>query len=81
MRKTLSFAILHFGVAFTITYWLTGSLMTGGLVAMVEPMINTLAFYVHEKCWHYLARRRATGLAKPAVPASSSGEFFAPARP
>lgn len=51
MAKTLTFAILHFGVAFTITYLLTGSVVIGGAVALIEPAINTVVFYFHEKVW------------------------------
>lgn len=51
MTKTLTFAILHFSVAFTVTYLLTGSVIIGGTVALVEPAINTVVFYFHEKVW------------------------------
>ncbi|MCE9680591.1 DUF2061 domain-containing protein [Shewanella sp. AS1] len=57
MAKTLTFAILHFGVAFTITYLLTGSIVIGGAVALVEPAINTLVFYFHDKVWQRIERR------------------------
>ncbi|MCL1143790.1 DUF2061 domain-containing protein [Shewanella gaetbuli] len=64
MKKTASFAILHFSVAFTITYLLTGSLVIGGAVALVEPMVNTVVFYFHEKVWK---RIEAKNLAANAV--------------
>ena len=51
MTKTLSFAILHFTVAFTVGYLLTGSAMVGGLLAVVEPACNTVVFHFHEKAW------------------------------
>ncbi len=51
MKKTMTFAVMHFSVAFMVAYLLTGSLVIGGAVAMVEPMVNTVAFYFHEKCW------------------------------
>lgn len=57
MTKTLSFAAIHFTVAFSLVYLMTGSLMTGGLVALVEPCVNTLAFHLHEKLWN----RRPSG--------------------
>ena len=52
MKKTITFAIMHFAVAFTVAYLLTGSLLIGGLMALVEPAINTVAFYFHEKVWN-----------------------------
>ena len=53
MAKTASFAILHFTVAFTVGYLLTGSLMLGGLLAIIEPACNTVVFYFHEKAWQH----------------------------
>ena len=51
MVKTVTFAMMHFAIAFTVTYFLTGSFLIGGLVAIVEPAVNTVAFYFHEKVW------------------------------
>ncbi|ACA89136.1 DUF2061 domain-containing protein [Shewanella woodyi] len=56
MTKTLTFAILHFSVAFTITYLLTGSIVIGGAVALIEPSVNTVVFYFHEKVWKRLEK-------------------------
>lgn len=62
MAKTFTFAILHFSVAFTITYLLTGSLVIGGAVALIEPAINTVVFYFHDKVWRRIENRRAMPL-------------------
>jgi uncharacterized membrane protein len=51
LAKTLSFAVVHFTVAFTLGWLLTGSVVIGGVLALVEPACNTVAFYVHEKLW------------------------------
>lgn len=51
MIKTISFAIVHFTVAFSVGYVMTGSIAVGGAIALVEPAINTVAFYCHEKVW------------------------------
>ncbi|MCE9688110.1 DUF2061 domain-containing protein [Shewanella sp. AS16] len=58
MAKTLSFAVVHFGVAFTITYLLTGSIVVGGAIALIEPAINTLVFYFHDKVWKRIESNR-----------------------
>lgn len=60
MTKTISFAIMHFSIAFLVTWLLTGSVLVGGAVALVEPAVNTLAFYFHERLW---ARREQRKLA------------------
>ena len=56
MAKTASFAAVHFTVAFSIGYLVTGSVVAGGTLALVEPLCNTVAYYFHEKIW---ARRHA----------------------
>ncbi len=58
MIKTASFAVMHFGIAFTVTYMLTGDVLIGGAVALVEPAINTVAYYLHDRVWERLRRRR-----------------------
>lgn len=56
--KTVTFAVMHFTVAFLVTWALTGDILIGSLVAMVEPAINTVAFYFHEKVWSRLKQPR-----------------------
>lgn len=60
MKKTISFAILHFSVAFSVAYVLTGSFFIGSLMALVEPCINTVAFYFHEKFWEQKSHKTTT---------------------
>jgi uncharacterized membrane protein len=56
--KTVTFAVLHFTVAFGVAYALTGSVVVGGAIALVEPLANTVAFYFHERLWARIAARR-----------------------
>jgi uncharacterized membrane protein len=51
MAKTMTFAGVHFTVAFYLTYALTGDALIGSVVALIEPAINTVAFYFHELVW------------------------------
>lgn len=55
--KTLSFAVLHFSIAFCVAYALTGSVLQGGLIALIEPACNTVAFYFHERFWRWRGAR------------------------
>nr|WP_314229729.1 DUF2061 domain-containing protein [uncultured Kingella sp.] len=59
MKKTFTFAVLHFSVAFGVAYALTGSLGISSAVALVEPMVNTVAFYFHEKAWQKFGGKSA----------------------
>ncbi|WPC74461.1 DUF2061 domain-containing protein [Vibrio porteresiae] len=58
MKKTLSFAAIHFTVAMSVAYLLTGDILLGSLIAMIEPMVNTVAFYFHERAWNTFSQRR-----------------------
>lgn len=60
LQKTISFAALHFTVAFGVTYALTGDWRVSGAVAFVEPCVNTVAYFFHEKFWS--RRGRIAGL-------------------
>ena len=55
--KTLTFAMLHFSVGFGVTYLLTGSVAISTGVALVEPAVNTVVFFFHEKAWRSLGAR------------------------
>lgn len=51
MVKTMSFAAVHFSVAFLVVWIMTGDWRIGGLTALVEPCVNTVAYHFHEKVW------------------------------
>jgi len=54
MNKTMSFAAVHFTVAFSVGYLMTGSVLVGGAIALVEPAVNTIAYHIHEQVWNRL---------------------------
>ncbi len=72
MTKTLSFAVVHFTVAFGVGYLLTGSILVGSVLALVEPAVNTVAFHFHEKFWKRIEARRARAAAAPRYGARAS---------
>lgn len=56
MLKTITFTLMHFCIAFGVTYALTGSVAASGLVAAIEPLCNSVGFYFHEKVWQRFER-------------------------
>ena len=58
MIKTITFAICHFTVAFSVAYLLTGSFGVASLLALVEPLVNTVAYYFHEKVWDRIRAKK-----------------------
>lgn len=69
MTKTFSFAVVHFSVAFAVGYLMTGSVLIGGTLALVEPACNTVAFHFHEKLWKRIGSHEHT------QPAAMPGDY------
>jgi len=61
MLKTVTFTLMHFCIAFSVAYALTGSITVGGLVAAVEPLCNSVGFYFHEKIWKRFEKADKSG--------------------
>jgi uncharacterized membrane protein len=51
LAKTMTYGTLHFTVGFGVVYALTGEATLAAGVALIEPAVNTLVFYLHEKAW------------------------------
>lgn len=65
--KTLTYTGMHFTIAFGVAWVLTGDLLVGGLVATVEPIINSIGYIIHEKLWRRHDQQKTRPLAvKPA---------------
>ena len=73
--KTATFALLHFGVGFGVAYLLTGSVAIATGVALIEPAVNTVVFFFHEKAW----RRFGPGLRRLNAPAPTAPTSQSPA--
>lgn len=51
LLKTLTYAAMHFVVAIAVAFALTGDWRLALAVGIVEPIVQTLAFAVHERLW------------------------------
>lgn len=69
LTKTASFAGVHFGVAFGVAYLLTGSASIAGAIALIEPLANTVAYFLHERAW---SRVRWTSAPRPVAVSAAS---------
>ncbi len=49
--KTLTYLAIHLSVGFTVAYLMTGSVEIAGGIALVEPCVNAVAFFFHERAW------------------------------
>lgn len=57
-KKTVTFALVHMIIAFSVVSALTGSIALGGVVALIEPTLNTVAYFFHEKVWERFTRNK-----------------------
>ncbi len=80
MAKTLSFGIMHLGIAFSVTYALTDSIAISGAVTFIEPAVNTVAHYFFDRYWEQRERRKAAQADAPADAGRDSGMAMAPAQ-
>ncbi len=50
-KKTLSYYIMHITVAMIVAYVITGNLWMAVTLSLVEPTVQAIAFFFHEKAW------------------------------
>ena len=60
LKKTGSYYLLHIVVASLVAYAVTGNLVMAFTLSLLEPTVQAVAFFFHEKAWERLGRRRAT---------------------
>lgn len=51
MAKSAAFGVMHLGIAFGVSYALTGSVAVAGAITLVEPVVNTVAHYFFDRWW------------------------------
>lgn len=59
LLKTGSYYLIHICVAATVAYAVTGNLWASLTLSLLEPTVQAVAFFFHEKAWERTAQRRA----------------------
>jgi uncharacterized membrane protein len=49
--KTGSYAVMHFMVAIAVAYALTRDWTAALAIGTIEPLVQTVAFYFHDRAW------------------------------
>jgi uncharacterized membrane protein len=57
LKKTGSYYVMHITVAALVGYAVTGSLWMALTLSLIEPTVQAVAFFFHEKAWERLGRR------------------------
>lgn len=69
LKKTASYYLVHITVAAAVAYAVTGDLFIAFTLSLLEPTVQAVAFFLHEKAWERRTRPSAMG---PAVTAEST---------
>jgi uncharacterized membrane protein len=68
MAKSATFGVMHLGIAFGLSYALTGDIAIAGAITLLEPLVNTVAHYFFDRWWE----RRRQGDRAQAAPAAAT---------
>ncbi len=60
LMKTGSYYVIHICVAAVVAYAVTGNFLASLTLSLLEPTVQAVAFFFHEKAWARALRRRAT---------------------
>ena len=58
LMKTASYYVIHVTVAAAVAYAVTRNLWAALTLSLLEPTVQAVAFFFHEKAWERAARRR-----------------------
>ncbi len=65
LAKTLTYLSIHLVVGFSVAYAMTGSIEIAGGIALIEPCINAIAFFFHERALRRLDAHAAVKTESP----------------
>ena len=57
--KTLTYGVMHFTVAVSVAFALTHDIRTALAIGMIEPLVQTVFFTLHDRIWSRIEARRA----------------------
>ncbi|GAA0625428.1 hypothetical protein GCM10009422_22540 [Brevundimonas kwangchunensis] len=57
--KTVTYGLMHFTVAVAVAYALTGNIRTALAIGIIEPLVQTVFFTVHDRVWTRIEARKA----------------------
>ena len=59
-KKTLSYYIMHITVAMVIGYVVTGNIWMAITLSLVEPTVQAVAYFIHERVWEKKAQTQGS---------------------
>jgi uncharacterized membrane protein len=49
--KTVTYSLMHLSVAMAVAFALTGNWHAALAIGLIEPMVQTVAYTLHERAW------------------------------
>ncbi|TAH13695.1 MAG: DUF2061 domain-containing protein [Curvibacter sp.] len=65
LKKTASYYLVHISVAAMVAYAVTGNVLMSLTLSLLEPTVQAVAFFFHEKFWERSAQRKVGSVALP----------------
>lgn len=56
MAKTVTYCLMHFTVAITVAFLLSGDWAIALSIGIVEPLVQTFCYNFHERAWNKAGR-------------------------
>ncbi len=53
LKKTATYSVMHMVVAMGVAFALTGSWVVALGIGLIEPIVQTIAYHLHEKAWSF----------------------------
>jgi uncharacterized membrane protein len=60
LLKTGTYGIMHITVATTLAYILTDSFAVALSIGLLEPLVQTVVFFFHERVWENITTKATT---------------------
>ncbi len=73
LMKTGSYYLIHICVAALVAYAVTGNLIASLTLSLLEPTVQAVAFFFHEKGWQRVLERLNAAQAKAINPTAAVG--------
>lgn len=70
LKKTASYYVAHITVAAAVAYAVTGDWLAAVTLSLLEPTVQAVVYFFHERIWSRLAMRQTSAPIAPSAPAA-----------
>jgi uncharacterized membrane protein len=61
VKKTASYYVTHIAVAASVAYAVTGNVAASLTLSLLEPTVQAVVYFFHERLWERLGQARSAG--------------------